>query len=105
LTTVHGVVIIANMDAELMLNERHVIRENAFVEVVVWRLRSPVSGSSHKFKYRLAFVVNGVCVLRFDNEAGKGDHKHGGENETPYNFTSPENLLKDFWKEVDGWGI
>ena len=67
------------MNAKLMLNERHTISEDAFVEMVVWRLPAPLSGSRHDFKYRLALVVNGCCVLRYDNEAGKGDHKHMGE--------------------------
>jgi hypothetical protein len=33
-------------------------------------------------------VVDGVCVLRYDNEAGKGDHKHIGTVETAYVFES-----------------
>ena len=86
-----------------MLNERHAISEDAFVEMVVWRVRSPVAGSSHRFKYRLAFVVNGRCVVRYDNEHGKGDHKHVGEEETSYVFTTPKALLDDFWNDVDNW--
>ncbi len=74
------------MRATLMLKERHILSGNAFVEMVVWLLPSPLSGSRHAFKYRLALVVDGVCVLRFDNESGKGDHKHIGENEVPYVF-------------------
>lgn len=84
-----------------MLSERHAISENAFVEMVVWRVPSPLSGSCHDFKYRLAFVVNGRCVLRYDNEAGKGDHKHIGKKEIPYVFTTPEALLDDFWNDVN----
>ena len=83
------------------LNERHIIGEDAFVEMVVWALSSPVAGSSHKFKYRLALIVKGTCVLRFDNEAVKGDHKHIGAEEIPYVFTTPQALLSDFWSEVD----
>ena len=86
-----------------MLNERHVVSENAFVEMVVWRLSSPVSGGHHGFKYRLALVVNGRCVLRYDNEIGKGDHKHVGENEIPYVFTTSKALLDDFWNDVGNW--
>ncbi len=86
-----------------MLNERHVVSENAFVEMVVWRLPSPVTGSRHGFKYRLAFVVSGRCVLRYDNEHGKGDHKHVGEKDMPYVFTTPQSLLLDFWNDVDSW--
>jgi hypothetical protein len=48
-------------------------------------------------------VVNGICVLRYDNEAGKGDHKHRGAEEIPYRFRSPQLLLNDFWHEVDTW--
>ena len=91
------------MGAKLMLNERHIISENAFVEIVVWLLSSPLSGSRHGFKYRLALVVDGNCVLRYDNEAGKGDHKHIGEGEVPYVFTSPKGLIDDFWNDVDNW--
>jgi hypothetical protein len=103
LTTVTGVVIISNMSATLMLNERHILSENAFVEMVVWLLASPLSKSRHRFKYRLALVVKGNCVLRYDNEPGKGDHKHIGESEIPYVFTTSKELLKDFWNDVDNW--
>lgn len=103
MTTLPPVVILSNMIAKLLLNERHTISENAFVEMVVWQLPSSVSGSSHSFKYRLALVVNGSCVLRYDNETGKGDHKHKGDMETPYQFSSPQTLLDDFWHDVDIW--
>jgi hypothetical protein len=91
------------MEPKLLLNERRVLAEEAFVEMVVWSLPSPLSGSPHRFKYRLALVVKGNCVLRFDNEAGKGDHKHIRGREFPYVFISAEALLHDFWNEVDRW--
>jgi len=91
------------MNAKLVLNERHTLSEISFVEMVVWRLPSPLAGSPHGFKYRLALDVDGRCVLRYDNEAGKGDHKHKGEKEIPYLFTTPQALLDDFWNEVDNW--
>jgi hypothetical protein len=98
-----GVVIISNMNAELLLNERRVLSDSVFVEMVVWRLPRTPKGSLHNLKYRLALVVDGVCVLRYDNESGKGDHKHIGENEMKYSFTTAEALLSDFWKDVDNW--
>jgi hypothetical protein len=103
LTTLALVVILSNMNAKLTLRERHIISEISFVEMVVWHLPAPLSGSSHRFKYRLALVVNGICVLRYDNEAGKGDHKHKAGEESPYLFSSPQALLGDFWQEVDNW--
>ncbi len=93
-----------NMKAILLLDERHVVAPNAFVELVVWRVENPpVQGSGHAFKYRLAFVVMGECVIRYDNESGKGDHRHVREKEFPYGFSSPARLLEDFWREVDEW--
>ena len=101
LTTVVRNVKSFDMDATLLLSERYTISANIFVEMVVWRLPSATLGSKHGFKYRLALVVDGSCVLRYDNEAGKGDHKHIGENEMPYDFTTPKSLLEDFWNDVN----
>jgi hypothetical protein len=102
-TTPFRVGILSNVKAKSLLHERQVVAEDAFVELVVWQVPLPVPGSEHSFKYRLAFVVSGVCVLRYDNEAGKGDHKHVGEEEAPYTFTTPARLLADFWNDVDRW--
>lgn len=57
----------------------------------------------HAFKYSLAYVIAGACVLRYDNEPGKGDHKHVGKTETAYRFTTPKRLIADFWRDVDEW--
>jgi hypothetical protein len=91
------------MKAVVILNERHVLAEDAFVGMVVWQIPQPIRSSTHRLKYRLAFVVAGNCVLRYDNEAGKGDHRHYGSRETPYAFRSYEQLLTDFWADVDAW--
>ena len=103
LTTRASVAIVSNMNAVVLLEERHDLAENRFVEMVVWQVPSPVSASLHLFKYRLAFVVNGECVLRYDNEAGKGDHRHVGAVESPYTFTTPEQLYADFMADVTNW--
>ena len=103
MTTQPIVVILSNMNAKLMLSERHIISEDTYAEMVVWHLPSPLSGGHHSFKYRLALVVNGRCVLRYDNESGKGDHKHIGDEESPYIFTTPKALLDDFWNDVNYW--
>jgi hypothetical protein len=59
------------MQARLLLRERLILGEDRFAEMVIWQMPRPVPGSAHGFKYRLAFVVDEICVLRFDNEAGK----------------------------------
>ncbi len=93
----------SNMKAAILLDERHIVAADAFVEIVVWRLPGPAKGSAHSFKYRLALVVGGECVLRYDNEAGKGDHRHAGGTEAPYRFSGYERLVSDFWAEVESW--
>ncbi len=77
------------------------LSEDAFAEVVVWRVPNRLQGSEHAFKYRLAYVVDSRCLLRFDNEPGKGDHYHFGDEELTYKFESLEKLLDDFWEQVD----
>ena len=91
------------MSAELLLRTRLALSETAFVEIVIWRVPKPVRGSPHDFKYRLALVSEDVCVLRYDNEAGKGDHKHLYDREVPFDFTDLDQLQSDFWKDVTEW--
>jgi hypothetical protein len=91
------------MEARLLLRERTQLAEDRFIEVVIWALPVPLAGSIHGFKYRLAFVVDEVCVLRYDNEAGKGDHKHVYGREVPYRFTTLDRLLRDFRRDVEEW--
>jgi hypothetical protein len=89
------------MKAEPLLRERHVIAEDAFVELRIWRVPVKVRGSAHSYKYALVYVIAGHSVLRYDNEAGKGDHRHWGNAETPYHFTTPQALLADFWRDIE----
>lgn len=82
---------------------RIVYSETVFAELVLWKVPHPVAGSAHAFKYRLAYVVKGVCVLRYDNEVGKGDHRHVGDRESKYAFVSPEKLIADFQRDIARW--
>ena len=91
------------MRTVLLLDERRHIAENRFVELVVWQVPRQVRASTHLFKYRLAFMIDGLCVLRYDNEAGKGDHRHVGAVESSYTFSSPEQLYADFMADVKNW--
>jgi hypothetical protein len=47
--------------------------------------------------------VRNRSVIRYDNEAGKGDHRHVGRRELAYAFSDPETLQVDFWRDVDEW--
>lgn len=103
LTTRYPVVIVSNMKARELFNRRVPVMEDAFAELVLWEVPEPLSGSKHRYKYRLALVVAGECVLRYDNEAGKGDHKHVRGKEVKYRFISADQLVADFFEDVKRW--
>ncbi|HZZ93672.1 MAG TPA: DUF6516 family protein [Usitatibacter sp.] len=91
------------MKAVELLRTRIAFSDAAFAELVLWRVREPPVGSVHGYKYRLAYVVDQVCVLRYGNEAGKGDHRHFGNKETVYVFQMPEKLIADFERDIARW--
>jgi hypothetical protein len=103
LTTLARVGIFSNMKAVPLLRTRIVYAGTAFAELALWQVPKPLAGSAHRFKYRLAYVVDGVCVLRYDNEDGKGDHRHFGGRQSAYPFTTPEKLLADFQRDISRW--
>ena len=92
-----------NMDAQPIIRDRIEISDDAVAHLVVWRIPAAVPPSTHRFKYRLAYVVRDVCVLRFDNESGKGDHKHVGKTECPYAFVGIDALIADFMADIARW--
>lgn len=91
------------MKAVPLLRRRTVFSETTFAELVLWQLPKPVAGSTHQFKYRLAYVVDSVCVVRYDNEVGKGDHRHFGGRESAYAFETPDKLIADFQRDIARW--
>ena len=91
------------MKATQLLRTRVVYSENAFAELVLWQLPKPLKGSAHNYKYRLAYVVDGECVLPYDNETGKGNHRHYAGRESKYSFSTPERLIADFQRDIKRW--
>jgi hypothetical protein len=89
------------MRATLLRRDRIVLPSEAIVEMVVWRVPEPVPGSAHGFKYRFAYIANDECVLRYDNEAGKGDHKHVRTREVAVTFSNIDDLIAQFITEVE----
>ncbi len=91
------------MKATLLARTKDVRSDGSIVEVVVWELPEPLSPSTHHYKYRLFFGVGDVSRVRYDNERGKGDHRHIGEKEEDYNFTTVDQLLDDFERDIANW--
>jgi hypothetical protein len=77
-------------------------KNGRIIEVVIWRLSDPVPGSFHRFKYRLFYgMADGTCLVRYDNERGKGDHRHIGDQENDYHFTTLRKLIDDFETDTE----
>ena len=82
--------------AELIFEDREVSADGSIIEMRIWRVPWPVPPSRHRFKYSLFYGWPGERVVLFDNERGKGDHKHIREVESLYPFEGPEKLVADF---------
>lgn len=89
------------MPAELITRFKNITPDGGIIELVVWRVPQPVPPSSHGFKYRAVYALNGQRVIGFDNERGKGDHCHIQGVELPYAFTTVDQLVEDFIAAVD----
>ena len=88
------------MDAALLFYQRIDYEDGAIVEMVLWRVPSPVPPSTHDLKYSLFYGRPGIRELGYDNERGKGNHRHFQGGETRYRFRTVEQLMSDFWSDV-----
>ena len=90
------------MKAKLLLSSKRTDEKGNTTEVVLWQLPHPTADRPHGIKYRCYFGdAQGRCLVRYDNETGKGDHKHIGKKERPYKFESVEKLMEDFFKDIE----
>lgn len=89
------------MKAERVIRERIVFGDGAILEMKVWRVPVQVPGSRHMLKYSLFYGRPGERLIGYDNERGKGDHRHYGEREEAYTFVSIEQTLLDFQADVE----
>ncbi|MFM7847944.1 MAG: DUF6516 family protein [Rubrivivax sp.] len=89
--------------ATLLAKSKEVRDDGTIVEIVVWELPKPVPPCVHRFKYRLFYGLPGQERVRYDNERGKGDHRHVAGSELGYSFVSLDQLLDDFERDVQDW--
>lgn len=90
----------AVVKAELLLHQRIDYDDGSIVEMVLWSVPAPVPPSTHGLKYSLFYGRPGVREVCYDNERGKGDHRHVRGIEAQYQFTTVEQLVADFWADV-----
>ena len=78
--------------------------DGSIVEIVIWELLEPLPLCKHRYKYRLCYGAGGASRVRYDNERGKGDHRHIGDEESDYAFSTVEQPLDDFERDIAHWG-
>jgi uncharacterized protein DUF6516 len=88
-----------NKKAELLFHTKERDELGNTVEMKAW-LVAVSEHAPHGLKYSLVYVVNGMRLIGYDNERGKGDHRHYGEWEEPYRFTTMADLVKDFKEDM-----
>lgn len=89
------------MKAERIFYDKAVLPDGSIVEMVIWQLPEATAERPHGLKYRLYYGRDGQRIVGYDNERGKGDHKHLGDVEKRYRFVSVEKLVADFLADVE----
>ncbi len=88
------------MKARLAFHDKAVYPDGSVIEMTIWEVCSPVLGSKHFLKYGLYYGLGSKRIVGYDNERGKGDHRHIANREELYQFTSVEQLMADFLSDV-----
>ena len=89
------------MKAKRVFYDKATLPDGSIVEMTIWQLPKQSSERPHGLKYSLFYGRNGLRIVGYDNERGKGDHRHVGEVETRYRFVSAENLVVDFLADIE----
>lgn len=86
--------------ASLIEDRKAVLDTGAIIQIRIWRLPRATSERPHGLKYSLFYGRPGERIIGYDNEAGKGDHRHYRDREESYAFVSLEQLVADFETDV-----
>jgi hypothetical protein len=89
------------MKAVLIYRKTDIRSDGIKLEMVIWQLPAPTPDRPHGLKYRLWAGRDGKTLVRYDNESGKGDHKHVGRAEKPYVWRGMSTLVEDFLNDVE----
>jgi len=87
--------------AILVQHDKFHVPGGGIIEIKIWRLPRPTPERPHGLKYSLFFGFRGERIVGYDNERGKGDHRHSRNREYAYSFVSIEKLLHDFRSDVE----
>jgi len=57
--------------------------------------RSNIKGISRGLNYSVNYRIGAVPIIRYDNDEGKGDHRHVFGKEEPTDFRSYKEIIKE----------
>ncbi len=89
------------MKAHLVKHVKVEDDDGNLIEIKIWQLQAPSPDKPHGYKYSMAYIVEGMRIIGYDNSEGKGDHKHYGGKEVAYTFRSIDRLLEDFSRDIE----
>jgi len=86
--------------ATLIYDRKLLLPEGTILQIRIWRLPQANVERPHGLKYSLFYGRPGERIIGYDNEAGKGDHRHYRDREEPYVFETMDTLIADFEADV-----
>lgn len=92
------------MKAQRIFYDKAVLPDGFIIEMTIWQLQNGSTERPHGLKYSLFYGRDGVRLVGYDNERGKGDHKHIRDVETRYKFQNVEKMVADFMADVEKVG-
>eukprot|EP01037_Dinobryon_pediforme_P017863 gene17863-18092_t len=86
-------------DAVLLFRNKRYYDDGGIVELKIWRVKTSVPGSQQDLKYSLFYGREGERLVGYNNEAGKVDHRHYGDQEEAYTFSNVDQLVADVFAD------
>ncbi|MEA1935081.1 MAG: DUF6516 family protein, partial [Thermodesulfobacteriota bacterium] len=90
---------IPTMKAKLIYHVKEITLNGDILEIKIWQIPKS-KDKPHGFKYSFAYIRRGKRLFGYDNAERKGDHKHVGNREIPYQFKSVDQLFADFHRDI-----
>jgi len=89
------------MKAIRIFYDKTVLPDGAIVQMTIWQLPHSTQERPHGLKYSLFYGGQDGRIVGYDNEGGKGDHKHIRTSQTRYKFIDVETMVADFLADVE----
>ena len=89
------------MKATKLFHDKATLPDGSIVEMTIWQVATADPERPHGLKYSLYYGRAGERLVGYDNERGKGDHKHLGALEFRYKFESVDKMVADFLHNVE----